>query len=96
MRLIDADALKEYPIRIDHYDKEHGNVHFVYGVESVLEYAEYLPTIDAVEVVRCKDCEHCADDWNGSQPMFTCELAKCGESVQPNDYCSMGERKSDD
>lgn len=44
------------------------------------------------EIVRCKDCIHCADDWNGNQPMFTCELGRCGESVQPNDYCSYGER----
>ena len=28
------------------------------------------------------------DDWNGNQPMFTCELSRCGESVLPNDFCS--------
>lgn len=55
----------------------------------------HMPTIDAVEVVRCKDCVHCADDWNGNQPMFTCEIARCGESVQPNDYCSYGERRTE-
>ena len=47
------------------------------------------------ELVRCKDCVHCADDWNGNQPMFTCELGMCGESVQPNDFCSYGERGSE-
>jgi hypothetical protein len=56
MRLIDADALAKFPIRVNHYDKVNGNEHFVLGIESVLEYAEYLPTIDAVPVVRCKDC----------------------------------------
>ena len=50
MRLIDADALNKYPIRLDHYDKEHGSEVFVLGIESVLEYAEYLPTIAAVPV----------------------------------------------
>ena len=50
MELIDKAALMKYPIRIDHYDKEHGNEHFVLGIESVLEFAEQLPTIDAVEV----------------------------------------------
>ena len=49
-RLIDADDLNKFPIRIDHYDKEHGNEDFVLGIESVLEYAEYLPTVDAVPV----------------------------------------------
>lgn len=50
------------------------------------------PTADVVEVVRCKDCIHCADDWNGNQPMFTCELGMCHESVEPNGYCSYAER----
>ena len=39
-RLIDADELNKFPIRIDHYDKEHGSEDFVLGIESVLEYAE--------------------------------------------------------
>lgn len=51
-RLIDADDLKKFPIRIDHYDKEHGNEDFVLGIETVLEYAEHLPTVDAVPVVH--------------------------------------------
>ena len=50
MRLFDADELKKFPIRLDHYDKEHGSEDFVLGIESVLEYAEYLPTVAAVPV----------------------------------------------
>ena len=49
-RLIDADELNKFPIRLDRYDKEHGNEDFVLGIESVLEYAEYLPTVAAVPV----------------------------------------------
>ena len=49
-RLIDADELNKFPIRLDHYDKEHGSEAFVFGIESVLEYAEYLPTVSAVPV----------------------------------------------
>lgn len=37
MRLIDADELNKFPIRLDHYDKEHGSEVFVLGIESVLE-----------------------------------------------------------
>ena len=50
MRLIDADELNKFPIRLDHYDKKHGDKAFVFGIESVLEYAEYLPTVAAVPV----------------------------------------------
>ena len=50
MRLIDADELNKFPIRLDHYDKEHGSKDFVLGIETALEYAEYLPTVAAVPV----------------------------------------------
>lgn len=49
-RLIGADELNKFPIRLDHCDKEHGNKAFVFGIETVLEYAEYLPTVAAVPV----------------------------------------------
>lgn len=49
-RLIDLDELNKFPIRLDHYDKEHGNEHYVFGIEAVLEYAEYLPTVAVVPV----------------------------------------------
>lgn len=41
-----ADVLK-YPIRLDHYDEENGSREFVYGVESVIEYVESLPSSEA-------------------------------------------------
>lgn len=40
-----ADVLK-YPIRLDHYDEVNGSREFVYGVESVMEYVESLPSAD--------------------------------------------------
>lgn len=91
MRLIDADELNKFPIRLDHYDKEHGNEHFVYGVESVLEYAEYLPTVDAVPVTRCKDCKYWQDNNNG-YPHEECRWGY-GETPDENDFCSYGERR---
>lgn len=91
MRLIDADELNKFPIRLDHYDKEHGSEHFVYGVESVLEYAEYLPTVDAVPVTRCKDCKYWQDNNNG-YPHEECRWGH-GETPDENDFCSYGERR---
>lgn len=45
MDLIDRNKLKQYPIRRNHYDKKNGNEHFINGIESVMEYAECLPTV---------------------------------------------------
>ena len=47
--LIDLSELQKFPIRLDHYDKEHGDEHFVYGIESLMEYAECLPVVVPAE-----------------------------------------------
>lgn len=104
--LISRQAVLDYPIRLDHYDEEHGNRHFVLGIESVMEYVEYLPSADAVEVVRCKDCKHRHED---ECPMQFEEQFDIDEGdgyydtnyivhdyTQDDGYCSWGERMSND
>lgn len=49
---ISKEKLMAYPIRRDNYDTEHGDPHFINGVESVLEYAEALPEEDVAPVVH--------------------------------------------
>lgn len=58
------------------YDKEHANEHFIYGIESVMEYVEQMPTVDAVAVVHgrwiydhwCEfKCSECGE-WSNSKP----------------------------
>ena len=68
-RLIDADALKG---RI--------NTAFFSEIGKIIDDA---PTIDAVDVVRCKDCRH----WRTSYCVIH------GDSWEETDYCSDGERK---
>ena len=45
-------AIMEFPIRKDHCDKERANEHFIFGIESVLEYVENLPSADVAPVVH--------------------------------------------
>lgn len=47
---IDREALRQFPIRKDHYDKKNGNEHFIFGIETVMEYAESLPAADVAPV----------------------------------------------
>lgn len=47
---IEREAVLQFPIRKDHCDKEHANKHFIFGVESVMEYVENLPAADVAEV----------------------------------------------
>ena len=81
MRPIDADAL----IKEASADR-------AYGYVDAWQIAD-APTIDAVEVVRCKDCIHSYDDLCGL-------CCTCGPYVdcvvQPEFYCADGERKDGD
>lgn len=92
MRIIDADELNKFPIRLNHYDKEHGDEKYVFGVEAVLEYAEYLPTIDAVPVVRCRDCRHGIVDDEDFPNQYLCNHNGCDWNCGEH-YCSYGERR---
>ena len=81
---IERGALMQFPIRRDHYDRKNGNKHFINGIESVLEYAENLPAVDAVPVVRCRDCR--------KFKTYGCRMVASGY----DDFCSYGERKEGD
>lgn len=89
-RLIDLDELNKFPIRLDHYDKENGNEHFVNGVETVLEYAEHLPIVEAVEV-RCKDCRHMTVE----RGLRFCNVWEKFNGMGDEGFCNYGERKTD-
>lgn len=77
--LIRLSDLMKFPIRIDHYDKENGNEHFVYGVETVLEYAECLPRVEAEPVVHAYWIEH-EDELGLSVKCSACHIETVGES----------------
>ena len=95
MRLIDADALKklyEGWIRQLETDSEYAGDKR--GVESCLAVLEDAPTIDAVPVVRCKDCKH----YENHRPKVLENCERNGHLIpmSPDDFCSYGERRSDD
>ena len=78
MAYIKLEDLRKFPIRKDHYDKEHGSEHFIFGVESVLEYAEYLPiyTFDSTET---KHGYWIPQEQRDDNPSTTCKCSCCGE-----------------
>lgn len=81
-RYIRLEDLQKFPIRKDHYDKKNGDEKYVFGVEDVLEYAEYLPTYDVVEV---RHGHWLSDNDRPNSARFKC--SECGEISyypQPN------------
>ena len=79
-RLIDADKLEKQEY---------------WGNERCFDYVDAedkdnAPTVDAVPVVRCKDCKHSWEDLGG----LTCSHGVCVDCVVLGDfYCANGERK---
>lgn len=110
MRLIDADALRDalkesydktwliYQEQATLMDREICKAELVTFNEMLLRLKD-APTIDAVPVVRCKDCWKRGDDANC--PMCSenyCYDEECGteyytvDRTQDNDFCNGGER----
>ena len=89
MRPIDADKLKRKAQKLS---TEAWKINRVAKVTQILnqfiDWIEGMPTIDAIEVVRCKDCIHYESDGGA---MMICNIT---DMVCDNDdYCSYGERR---
>ena len=76
-RLIDANSL------IAEYDRVH-----IGEPGKARKLMEDAPTVDAVDVVRCKDCRH-IEYVEGGIPYCAWHSRGCGNS----EFCSYGERK---
>ena len=59
----------------------------IYRMKQYFEHCrnQQRPTIDAVPVVRCRECKHYDGKW-------MCKISGV-PSRKPNDFCSYGERK---
>lgn len=60
---------------------------------SVRKVIDKQPTIDAVPVVRCKDCEHYQTDDLDGNTLCGCTLHSAMLDITPDSFCSYGERK---
>lgn len=91
-RLIDADALMNI-IRQHEYRlaTKQGSIDYGMFTLGIQQAVDEQPTVDAVEVVRCKDCKYWQDN-NGGYPHDECRWGN-GETPDPDDFCSYGKRK---
>lgn len=90
MRLIDAD-------KISYFWHQDCNGRFHEGV-TMQSMIDAVPTVDAVEVVRCKDCRFYEQGveyyhYDGIGAKDVCRLYK--RQMQEDDFCSYGERRND-
>ena len=97
MRLIDADeAIINFGFEWDDIPPT---------IEEFVRFLKKQPTVDAVEVVRCRDCMYWGDEAGKLQHSDGVLFARCkvhnylidgrhtGWCPTENDFCSYGERK---
>ena len=87
-RLIDADAAKLTANDYVMFRCQLG------GLVDVVEFLDDMPTVDAVEAVRCKDCKYYEID--KPKVLENCERNGYIIPMKPDDFCSYGERKDGD
>lgn len=83
-------------------DDEDAFLHYTGTLYRTMASAECVPTVDAVPVVRCKDCKyaHLNDDNECTYCDMISVLTDEGESYYvpvfpPDWYCAYGEREDD-
>lgn len=58
--------------------------------DTILDLVDSVPTVDAVVVVRCKDCKHLVAVNVNGKGIPTCRVS--GMEVAPDEFCSRGEK----
>ena len=85
--LIERDALLDK--MEGRYKFSSGQAHKAYGI--AIDDICDAPAVDAVPVVRCKDCRYFS-----AEDMPSCTSAYGMTDPEQDDFCSYGERRKDD
>lgn len=93
-RLIDANVVlaKQFTTGLSDASGNyygHADVVFVDDIENA-------PTVDAVEVVRCRDCKHRYNGVHCTHPQLLSWSWGAIRKCENDDFCSYGERKDGD
>ena len=96
MRLIDGDAL------IEKFNEKADMAECLVDARTAERFAtfcaladavEEMPTVDAVPVVRCKDCKYLVNATVNSNGFLICHITDM--EIAPDDFCSYGECRED-
>ena len=93
MRMIDADALE-----VGRCSKDVLPEAYCAGWNGLIDLIEKAPTVDAVPVVRCRECQHwkptgskAGNSFSDMEYIGGCEFTKYCR--RESDFCSYGKRK---
>lgn len=95
MRLVDAVDMKKTWYKEHNIEPGESGAMFV-GNNEVPMFIDRARTIDAVPVVRCKDCKHCEYASNRIPVEQAWVCYKLGIDVEQDWFCADGERKDNE
>lgn len=90
MRLIDVHEL-DILGHLEEFPECESDKAWNAAVREICTYVDLAPTVDAVPVVRCKDCANGMMSDDGKY-IICCTL---GVGMEFDDFCSYGERKDE-
>ena len=91
MRLIDADDLAA-KIMMEAPDFMDGGSSITKAfILAMVKTRSVTPTIDAVQVVRCKDCRNCT--FSDGEQLADCMIKQGWFPVKPDWFCADGEKR---
>lgn len=93
MRLVDADLPRGRMESLYEHHLEMRNFSADGAVYDCLEILDEAPTVDAVPVVRCKDCVYWQSGENEAEKWEYCRRHHI--DIGPHSFCSHGERRSE-
>lgn len=70
------------------------------ALKMVANWVRHAPSVDAVLVVRCRDCKHWCDSWvapDGKHEHGYCHMEESDDVIVgrwDDDFCSYGERRT--
>ena len=92
-RLIDADRLKAHYCWWAGGSKEMSIDEAKKTFDTIIDVQ---PTVDAVEVVRCKDCKWWKTNYRNGRERKVCVIEAYEPVRNEDEYCSWAERREDE
>lgn len=96
MRLIDADALiDEMALMVPWAIDSPAEIARVDGLSDAYEAVKNAPTIDAVPVVRCRECVYNREGYCTQFQINLSGISSAWYRVDDDGFCSRGQRRED-
>lgn len=96
--LIDANALREIYAACRE-SRRFWDSRFFSAMDEAIKDLDRQPTVDAVEVIRCRECKHYRSGEPSPGTSYCARLpyyaGAGGLNVGDEDYCSFGERREE-